>query len=114
MITLQGVHPQMIANNIEPCTPTHPGEVLKDELESRGMTQKKLATQTGIPYTALNEVINGKRAVSTEYALLFEAALGIDADFWIRMQSQYDLIRVKRNHSFARRLADIRRIAAAL
>ncbi len=53
----------------------HPGEMIKDEIESRGITQKKLAETTGISPSVLNEMLNGKRAVSTEYALLLEAAL---------------------------------------
>lgn len=48
----------------------------------RGISQKELSRQTGIPYTALNEVLNCKRAITTEYALLIEAALGIESDFW--------------------------------
>ena len=59
MITIKGIDPKMIANNIEPFEPTHPGEVLKEEIECRGISQKELSRQTGIPYTALNVVLNG-------------------------------------------------------
>lgn len=45
----------------------------------------------GVSPTLLNEILNGKRSVSTEYALLFEAALGIDAEVWIRQQARYDM-----------------------
>lgn len=114
MITIKGVDPSMIANNLEPLQPVHPGEMIKDEIECRGISQKKLAEQTGIPYTALNEVLNGKRPVSTEYALLLEAALGVEAGIWIKTQVDYDLITAKRNQSFAKRLAKIREIAAML
>ena len=114
MITIKGVDPSMIANNLEPLQPVHPGEMIKDEIECRGISQKKLAEQTGIPYTALNEVLNGKRPVSTEYALLLEAALGDEAGIWIKTQADYDLITAKRNQSFAKRLAKIREIAAML
>ena len=114
MITIKGVDPSMIANNLEPLQPVHPGEMIKDEIECRGISQKKLAEQTGIPYTALNEVLNGKRPVSTEYALLLEAALGVEAGIWIKTQADYDLITAKRNQSFAKRLAKVREIAAML
>lgn len=114
MITIKGVDPSMIANNLEPLQPVHPGEMIKDEIECRGISQKKLAEQTGIPYTALNEVLNGKRPVSTEYALLLEAAFGVEAGIWIKTQADYDLITAKRNQSFAKRLAKIREIAAML
>jgi len=111
MITLQGVAPHMIANNLEPGEPTHPGEVIKDEIEFRDISQRKLATQMGMSYTILNEVLNCKRAVTTEYALLFEAALGIDAELWIKMQSRYNIIMTKRNKTFAQRLANVRKQA---
>ena len=114
MIEIKGTDPRMIANNLEPFEPTHPGELLKEEIECRGISQKELSRQTGIPYTALNEVLNGKRAITTEYALLIEAALGIESCFWLKMQMDYNIQTAKRNKTFAQRLADIRKIAAAL
>jgi addiction module HigA family antidote len=112
MITLKGVDPRMIANNLIPYEPVHPGEVLKEEIEYRGLSQKKLAAQMGVSYTVLNEVLNCKRAVTTEYALLFEAALGIDADIFIKMQADYNVQTIKQNKSFAARLDKIRKVAA--
>ncbi|MDR1153307.1 MAG: HigA family addiction module antidote protein [Bacteroidales bacterium] len=112
MITLKGVDPRMIANNLEPSEPIHPGELLKEEIEYRGISQKKLAERMGISYTALNEVLNCKRTVTTRYALLFEAALGIEAGMWIRMQADYNMQTIKQNKSFADRLAKIRKLAA--
>ena len=50
MITLRGIDPKMIANNLESSILIHPGEMIKDEIESRGMTQKKLAEMTGIAH----------------------------------------------------------------
>lgn len=112
MVTIKGIEPRMIANNLEPFEPTHPGELLKEEIECRGISQKKLSRQTGIPYTALNEVLNCKRAITTEYALLIEAALGIESDFWLRMQMDYNLQIARHNKTFAQRLESIRKIAA--
>src|SRR5574344_2117608 len=109
MITLKGIDPNMIANNIEPLEPTHPGSIIKEEIESRGITQKEFAAQTGLSRSVLNDILNEKRSVNIEYALLFEAALGIDADFWISMQNRYDIIKVKRNKSFSQRLEKIRK-----
>ncbi len=114
MITLPGVDPKMIANNLTPFEPTHPGEIIKEEIEYRGLSQRKLAAQMGISPTVLNEILNGKRAVSTEYALLFEAALGIDADLWLRLQAAYNMQVAKSDKSFLERLANIRKIAAVL
>lgn len=114
MITLKGVDPRMIANNLTPSELIHPGEMIKDEIEYRGLSQRKLAEQMGISPTLLNEILNGKRSVSTEYALLFEAALGIDAEIWIRLQADYDMQKAKSNKSFLERLANIRKLVATL
>lgn len=114
MITLKGVSPEMIANNLTPSEPIHPGAILKEEIEYRGISQRKLATQMGVAYSVLNEVLNGKRPVTTEYALLFEAALGIDAEPLIGLQADYNLQMAKQNKSFADRLAQIRKVAAML
>lgn len=113
-IKLKGVDPNMIANNLVPSQPIHPGEMIKDEIEYRGITQKELATEIGVPLSVLNAMLNGKRAVSTEYALLLEAALGIDADIWLRIQSDYNKQVAISNPSFMERIKRIRRIAASL
>ena len=70
---------------------THPGEMIKDELKERGMTQKQLADETGIKTSVLSETINGKRSVSLSVAVALEKAFGISADIWMNMQTQYDL-----------------------
>jgi addiction module HigA family antidote len=114
MITIKGVDPRMIANNLTPYEPTHPGEVLKEEIEFRGISQRKLAKEMGVAYSVLNEVLNAKRPVTTEYALLFEAALGIDAEPLVGMQSDYNMQVARKNKSFAERLAKIRKMTATL
>ncbi len=111
-ITLKGVAPDMIANNLNPSQPIHPGEMIKDEIEYRGISQKDLATEIGIPASVLNAVLNGKRAVTTEYALLLEAALGIEADIWLKIQSDYNKQVVRSNPSFMERINRIRKVAA--
>ena len=101
------------ANKMEPFQPTHPGEVIKDEIEYRGISQRALAAQIGVSYTQLNEVLNGKRTLNTEMALLISAALDIDAEPLLAMQMRYDVITARRNQSFVSRLKSIRKIAAA-
>lgn len=113
-IKVEGVSPDMIANNLNPSKPIHPGEMIKDEIEYRGITQKELAAEIGLPASVLNEVLNGKRAVTTEYALLLEAALGIEADLWLRLQSDYNKQIAKSDTSFMARLEKIRQVAAFL
>ena len=105
-------NPKMIANNLKPFQPTHPGEVLKDELEYRGISQRGLARQMGISYSVLNEVLNGKRALNTELALMMEAALGVDAAPLLAMQNEYDMRMAERNEWFMEKLKQIRRVAA--
>ena len=51
MITLKGVDPRMIANNLTPSEPIHQGEMIKDESDYRGLSQRKLAEQMGISPT---------------------------------------------------------------
>ena len=75
MIEIKGIDPKMIANNIEPFEPTHPGELLRDEIEYRHISQKQLAADMGVSYTVLNDIVNCKRPVNTKFALLCEAAI---------------------------------------
>lgn len=112
VFTLPGINPDMIANNLTPFEPTHPGEILREEIESRGISQSRLAQEIGIKVSLLNELINGKRDFTIEYALLLEASLGIEADFWINLQNSFNKARTKSNPTFMNRLAAIRRIAA--
>ena len=114
MITLQGVAPDMIANNLTPFEPTHPGELIKDELEANSITQAKLAENIGVKPSLLNEIIKGKRGVNTEMALLIEAALNIPADLLLNLQSDYNMQMAKSDASFMKRLSSIRNIAARL
>ena len=114
MITLKGVAPDMIANNLTPFEPTHPGELIKDELEVRQLTQAKLAESIGVKPSLLNEIIKGKRGVNTEMALLIEAALDIPADLLLNLQSEYNMLVAKSDASFMDRLSAIRKIAAVL
>ncbi|MDE6249956.1 MAG: HigA family addiction module antidote protein [Paramuribaculum sp.] len=113
-VKVEGISPEMIANNLNPSNVIHPGEMIKDEIEYRGISQKALAAEIGLPASVLNEVLNGKRAVTTEYALLLEAALGIEADLWLKLQSDYNKQIAKSDKSFMARLEKIRQVAAFL
>lgn len=100
------------ANNMTSSMLIHPGEMIKDEIIARGITQKELAQQMGVSYTVFNEILNGKRPVTTEYALLLEAALGTNASIWIGLQADYNLQKAKQDKTFLKRLKKIRKIAA--
>ena len=94
--------------------PTHPGEVLKEEPESRDISQKAFSEVTGVAYTMLNEIRNGKRPVTTDFALLVEASLGINPQLLINMQTRYNMALSRHNKSFAERLERIRKMSAVL
>lgn len=114
MISIPGIDPKKIANNTIPSEPTHPGEILREEIEDRGITQTQLAKEIGMRVSLLNEIINGKRAVTVEYAMLLEAALGIDADFWLNLQANYNKAVIRKDSTFMSRLASVRRVAEVL
>lgn len=95
-------------------TPTHPGEILKDEIEYRKISQRTLAKQMDIPYKALNDILNCRRSISTSTAMMFEAALDIPADSLLRLQLKYNMHKVCNDNSFMERLNKIRQYAALL
>ena len=95
MATISNIAGKKIANEMTSSLLIHPGEMIKDEIIARGITQKELARQMGVSYTVFNEMLNGKRPVTTEYALLLEAALGTSASIWIGLQADYDMQKVK-------------------
>lgn len=76
---------------ISPIEATHPGEMIKDELKERNMTQKQLSELTGIKPSVLSETINGKRSVSLSVAMALEKAMGIPAEVWMNLQTQFDI-----------------------
>ena len=101
-------------SKLEPFMPTHPGEIIKNEIEYRGISQRMLAAEIGVSYTQLNEVLNGKRPLNTEMAILIATALDLDAEPLPALQTRYDMITTKRNQSFMRRLTAVRKIASVL
>lgn len=99
----------MRANDIISVFPTHPGEILKDEIEYRGVSQRQLADEMGIAYSALNEIVNVRRPVTEKTALLFEAAFGVNAEPLLKMQMRYSLQSTKKDSSFMARLAKVKK-----
>lgn len=114
MIEVKGIANNMVANNLEPFEPTHPGELLKDEIKFRKISQKQLAADMNVSYTVLNDIVRGKRAVNTKFALLCEKALGIPASMLLRLQTDYDIYVTIHDKSFSQCLAEVRKIAAVL
>ena len=75
-----------------PFEATHPGTLIKDELDFRDdIKQKDLAKEMGVKPSFLNEIIKGKRPITADCAVILEKILGIPADYWMRFQSQYEI-----------------------
>lgn len=68
----------------------HPGEVLADELSAREMMQKDFAKLIKLQAPHLNDLLKGQRHVSARIAIKIEKELGIDAEYWLRLQISYD------------------------
>ncbi len=73
--------------------PTHPGEILRDRfLRPLGLTQVALAKHLGVPVQRINEVVRGKRRVTSETAWLLAQAFDTTPEFWINLQTNHDLV----------------------
>ena len=72
-------------------TPIHPGEILCDELEEIGLSAKKLADVLEVPPNRLYQIIAGKRNVTADTALRLGQYFGMSADFWMNLQSAYEV-----------------------
>jgi HTH-type transcriptional regulator/antitoxin HigA len=80
-----------------------PGEYLREELEARGWTQTDLAEILGRPPRVVNEIIAGKRGITPETARGLGDAFGTGPEYWMNLESAYELWRVKSDNSVARR-----------
>ena len=74
----------------------HPGEVLKDELEELGVTPTAFARQIQVPPNRVGQIIAGKRSVTGDTALRLGHWFGIEPQFWLNLQAQYDLVAADR------------------
>lgn len=74
-----------------PRPPIHPGEILADELAEFGVTPTELARQIDVPPNRISQIINGKRAITGDTALRLGHWFGTSAQFWLNLQSSYDL-----------------------
>jgi addiction module HigA family antidote len=82
--------------------PTHPGEMLLEEfLTPIGLSQRELAEALHAPYQHINKIINGRRAVTPSTALRLAKFLGMSADFWVNLQSRWDLYHTRLEESEA-------------
>jgi addiction module HigA family antidote len=72
--------------------PLHPGVVLREVyMAEMDLNQTQLAKLCGCSHRKINEIINGKRGISPQFAIVLETVLGTSAEMWARMQAEYDL-----------------------
>jgi len=71
--------------------PIHPGEILGDELETLAVSANALARDLDVPVNRVTEIVNGKRAVTADTALRLARYFGTAPQFWLNLQTAYDL-----------------------
>lgn len=78
--------------------PLHPGQVLKEiYMTEMNLNQTSLAEKCNCAPRKINEIVNQKRSISPEFALILESVLGTSAEMWVRMQADYDLWEARKN-----------------
>ena len=84
--------------------PIPPGEILAEEIEVRGMTQRELAARLGRPPQVINEIIRGKKAITPDTAIGLCQVLGIEASYWMNLENDYQmtLARERNRNAMAR------------
>jgi addiction module HigA family antidote len=84
-----------------PRTPIHPGEILKDELQELGLPARRLASTIGVSPDRLYRILSGKWSMTADTALRLGQYFGMSADFWMNLQSAYDLDLTRQHHGKA-------------
>ena len=83
--------------------PTHPGEILLEEfLNPMGLSQVAFAGHIGVSVQRVNEIVHARRGITPETAWLFAEALGTSPEFWLNLQTNYDLVRFRPKREVAR------------
>lgn len=100
--------------------PTHPGKILREEfLEPLGISGYRLAKAIRVPKNRVSGIVNGERAITSDTALRLARFFGVSAEFWVNLQSRYDLDVARRDHGAeivetvepqAPRLSDLRNL----
>jgi antitoxin HigA-1 len=85
----------MMINNMRPI---HPGEQLRDELEELGISGNALALELRVPANRINDILAGKRGITADTALRLAHYFGTTAEFWMNLQTAYELRLTRREH----------------
>lgn len=84
----------MNKNILDPITP---GEILREDfLEPLGISINQLSRDLSVPPNRISEIVNGKRAITADTALRLQRYFGVEAQFWLNLQTEYDLRIMKR------------------
>jgi addiction module HigA family antidote len=75
----------------------HPGRFLKRELSSRDLSANRLALDLGVPSGRITDILNGRRAISADTAVRLGRYFGNNPQFWLDLQSQYDIAVIERD-----------------
>lgn len=86
----------MNKNNLAPHL-YHPGQLIKEDIQTRNISQRELSKLTGVATNVINEILKGKRNCTPEFAVKLEEALKIDAKVLLRLQMNYDIAKAKSN-----------------
>ena len=90
--------------------PIHPGRILKREMAVRSLSANRLALELRVPSGRITQILNGKRGISAETALRLARYFGNSAQFWVNLQSKYDLALVEQNIG-AKVMAEVKQAA---
>jgi HTH-type transcriptional regulator / antitoxin HigA len=91
-----------------PVIRTVPGDILRQELDARGLSQRGFAEKIGRPEQLVSEIIRGKKRITAETALDFAEALGIAAEFWLNLEVNFELDQARSRRHVRRARADSR------
>ena len=76
----------------------HPGRLLKRELSARELSANRLALDIGVPSGRITDILNGRRSITADTAVRLGRYFGNSPQFWLDLQSQYDIVLVEREH----------------
>ena len=77
--------------------PIMPGEILREDfMEPLGLSINQLSRDLSVPPNRISEIVNGKRSITADSALRLQRYFGIEAQFWMNLQTEYDLRMMKR------------------
>jgi addiction module HigA family antidote len=84
-----------MASLVNGLPPIHPGEMLADELNELGLSARALADKLKVPHNRISSILAGTRSVSADTSLRLGRFFGMSEDFWLRLQTTYDIKKAK-------------------